>query len=246
VLLDTLSGGRSSLVSIFLGAGAFLFYHRREVEPALLRRVNRLAPMAAVASILLMIVITSASGYELSLADAAADVVNRLIANADGLHYYLAYHAQEHIASSPVAYLQSVFGIYFNYLTGENYKNIGWQLNELVKGQLDTVEGTNFILPLQAIVFGQGIGQLYVVAVAIIFAKLRSITPGSAARAPMAFYLVAISYMLVVDAEYFVYQIIAGVLVYVLLRIALRILNIGVSIVRSACRGARSRAVGNV
>ncbi len=246
VLLDTVSGGRSSLVGIFLGAGAFLFFHRREVEPKLVRRVNKLAPIAAIASIMLMILVTSVSGYDLSLADGAADVMNRLIANADGLHYYLTYHAEQHITSSPLEYFKSVFGIYFKYLTGENYKNVGWQLNEMVKGQLDTVEGTNFILPLQAIVFGQGFGQLLVVAVTIIFAKLRSIAPASAAQAPMAFYLVAISYMLIVDVEYFVYQVIAGVLVYLLLRIALRLLNFGVSVIRSACRGARTRTAGNV
>jgi len=246
VLLNTVSGGRSSLVVIFLGAGAFLFFHRRELEPALVRKVNRLTPIAAIASILLMILVTSVSGYDLSLADGAAEVINRLIANADGLHYYLTYHAEQYISSSPLEYFKSVFGIYLKYLTGENYKNVGWQLNELVRGQLDTVEGTNFILPLQAIVFGQGFGQLYVVAVAIVFAKLRSIAPASAAQAPIAFYLVAISYTLIVDAEYFMYQVIAGVFVYLLLRIALRILNFGASVVRSASRSARSRTASNV
>jgi len=245
VLLDTVSGGRSSLVGVFLGAGAFLFFHRRDIETRLVRRVNRLAPIAAIASILLMIVITALSGYDLSLAGGAADVMNRLIANADGLHYYLTYHAEQHISSSPLEYFKSVFGIYFKYLTGESYKNVGWQLNELVKGQLDTVEGTNFILPLQAIVFGQGFGQLYVVPIAIIFARLRRIAPASAAQAPMAFYLVAISYMLIVDVEYFVYQIVAGVLVYALLRIALRVLSWSASGLRSACHGIRPRSVSN-
>ncbi len=245
VLFDTVSGGRSSLVAIFLGAGAFLFFHRQDIDRSLIRRINRLAPMAAIASILLMIVITALSGYDLSLAAGAADVLNRLIANADGLHYYLTYHAEQHISSSPVEYFKSVFGIYFKYLTGEDYKNVGWQLNELVKGQLLTVEGTNFILPLQAIIFGQGFGQLYVVPIAIVFAKLRSIAPASAAQAPLAFYLVAISYMLVVDVEYFFYQIVAGILVYVLLRIALRVLNWSASGLRSACHGVRPRTISD-
>ena len=241
VAVDTVSGGRSSLVGLILGVGAFLFFHRKEIEPSVIRRVNRIAPVAAIASILLMILVTSASGYDLSLADGAADVVNRLIGNADGLHYYLTYHAQDHIESSPIEYFKSVFGIYLNYVTEDHHKNVGWQLNELVKGQLDTVEGTNFMLSLQAIIFGQGYGQLYVLPIAVIFAKLRGITPASTTHTPMAFYLVAIAYVLIIDVEQFVYQIIAGLLVYLLLRLALLILNYVSAVVRSACRGVRAQ-----
>lgn len=130
--------------------------------------------------------------------------MNRLLANADGLEYYMLYDGYKKIQSGIYPFILSITGIYIKRIFGIEYKNIGHKLSELALGEsLNFAQSSNYTLFLQIMVFGYYFSPFYVILVSYLTARLRNLVPkGSMYLHMIYFFLISNSFFIVTDPEY--------------------------------------------
>jgi hypothetical protein len=217
LFINILAGGRSSLIHFALSLGLFVYYFNDSFSAAFKRKINFIGGGLAVVSIVLAIVVSS---FLVSGGDPYYIILNRIVANADGLEYYIKYDAFDKIPSGFITYVYSAFGIFLSPFVG-HIKNYGWQLSELVTGmQYDFAQGANFTLPLQVMALPTIVGGVYTFFISIVLVLCRCSRFVRFKYAPFSYYLSASCFTIVTDFEYWVFVIASGVVVYFLIYIA--------------------------
>lgn len=207
-----LGGGRSSLIGLAFSVGLFLFFFKGAFSKRNIYLANVTGALVLVFSLILAIVVTS---FLVSDIDPVYLILNRIMANADGLEYYLKYDGFSVLPSSLIKYLESVLGLFLKPLLGD-IKNVGWLLSEAAVGsKLDFAQGANFILPLQAMVFPFYLGLFYIAFIAASVAFFRCISFSSRSLLPYAYFLSSSSFIMATDIEYWVFVIFSGSLFFV-------------------------------
>ncbi|MCF5879477.1 hypothetical protein K3H40_10360 [Aeromonas veronii] len=221
--INILAGGRSSLIHFALSLGLFVYYFSDSFSASFKKKINLIGGGLAVFSIVLAI---SVSSFLVSGVDPYYIILNRIVANADGLEYYIKYDAFEKIPSGFMTYIYSTFGIFLTPLIGP-IKNYGWQLSELATGmQYDFAQGANFTLPLQVMALPTIVGGVYTFFISILLVLCRCSRFVSFKFAPFSYYLSASCFTIITDVEYWVFVIASGVIVYFLIFVANAILSL--------------------
>ena len=227
-----LAGGRSSLLSVLLSFGVFLVIHRNIYGKSTVKKINLYSSFFVFLALLFIIGVSTMYHPDYSYTDGIKIFLNRIVANADGLEYYMLYDGYSHIKSGFFPYILSFLGIYLKGPLGIDYKNIGQQLSELVVGHpLSFAQGANYTLPLQVVVFGYYLYPVYVLASSLIVVKMRNMTEStSLSKNILIFFLISTSFGVVHDLEYFTLKVISFFIVYILFFYP--ILNINFNIFR--------------
>ena len=212
--LEVFAGGRAVLLSIIFNFGMCIFYFREYFNIKDINRFTKKGFVYIAIAFSASIVVTSFYDSNYSISDGLSIVTNRLLAAGDGLEYYMNYDGIHKIKSGIVEYIYSVFGIYLKRITGGNYKNIGLQLSELVLGDLEFTQGSNYTFLLQIMVIGYQFFIIYIPIIAYCTAKLRTIKFNSKLLFPLSFFLSATSYLIPGDLEFWVLNVISGVLFF--------------------------------
>lgn len=214
LVLEVLTGSRSVLLSIIFNIGLCLFYFKNYFEATVVKKFSKIAVGLAGLAMVAFIMVSAFYSSDYTLVDGIGLTVNRFFAAGDGLEYYMNFKGLTKIKSGIGEYIYSVFGIYLKRFSGTEYKNVGLQLSELVLGDLEFTQGPNYTLPLQVMVLGFQYVLLYVPIIAYFSAKLRAVKFSSINYFPLSFYLSATSFLIVVDIEFWVLNIISGVLFF--------------------------------
>ena len=175
LLIETISGGRSSMINFILSYGLFLYKFPGFFSKKYINKVNFIGLIGVSISITVAILVTSMYGADSSFEDGMSKVLNRMLAAGDGLEMYLVNHADRYIETGFFEYIKSAFGIFVSNIFGVKTKSFGWRLYELDQGYdiLNSV-GPNFILPLQVIALSKYLLVPYVILFAYLTAKLRN------------------------------------------------------------------------
>lgn len=214
ILLEVVAGGRSILIGVIFSIGLGVFYFSDYFNISDIKKFTRKSIFFVLIAVLTAIIVTSFYSDEYSLSDGLSIVTNRFLAPGDGLEYYMNYDGLHKIKSGFGEYIYSIFGIYIKRFTGEEYKNVGLQLSELVLGDLEFTQGSNYTFLLQVMVLGYGSFIFYVPFIAFCTAKLRAINFKSLSLLPLSFFLSATSFLLPEDIEYWFLTIISGFLLF--------------------------------
>jgi len=216
IILLLLGGGRSSLLSIIFAFGIFLIMHRNIYTKKELSKINIYSSIFVFISILFIIVISSMYKTDSVFMDGVNIFLNRVMANADGLEYYMRYNGYDNIQSGFFSYIMSFLGIYIKRILDIDYINIGQQLSELVvRHSLDFAQGSNYTLPLQVMVFGYYFYPIYVVLISLVVIKMRNqLISNSFSKNIRIYYLLSLSFGPIHDLEYFMLRIISCILIY--------------------------------
>ncbi|MGF7216828.1 hypothetical protein GGR92_002995 [Spirosoma lacussanchae] len=176
LIIDILSGGRSSMINLLISYGLYLYKYPANISVKYLRRINLIGILSVLVSILLAVVVTAMYDKESSIEQGLGSIINRILAAGDGLEMYLVNDADRFIDSGIFEYIKSTFGIFVTGFFGIPTKSLGWRLYELDKGY-DTLNsvGPNFLLALQVAVIGKYLILPYVVLSAYITAKFRDL-----------------------------------------------------------------------
>lgn len=136
-VFDILAGGRSALISLSFNFGSFMYFYINDFH-LYIKKLRRISIVIIFISVFTSIIVSSMYGKDATILDGVYIIINRIIASADGLEYYLLSNGYEVIDSGLIPYFLSIFGIYFKHIIDINHKNIGHQLSELmVGGELD-------------------------------------------------------------------------------------------------------------
>jgi hypothetical protein len=217
-LIGIVSGGRSTLLGLVVFGGTFLLFYKDFFDHTTIKKVNIYGFILIVLSIFISMFVSSFYNKGFTIKDGMFIILNRVIASADGLEYYMLYDGYENLKSGFIPYFLSIFGIYVKGILGIEYKNIGHQLSELaISTNLEFAQGSNYTLPLQITVIGYYFLPLYLLAVSLLTAKLRNIVPkGSLAKQLLLFFLLSKSFFIIADPEYGILTIISFFIIYLL------------------------------
>jgi hypothetical protein len=218
ILIGMLSGGRSTLLQIAYSFGLFLFFYKDFFDSRIIKKINIYGTLSIGASIILAMFVTSMYSSDHTLKDGIFIILNRVMAAADGLAYYMLYNGFDNIDQGIYPYIMSIFGIYLKTPLGVEYKNIGHQLTELAAGiPLEFAQGSNYTLPLQVMVLGYYSLPMYVLFSAYLVSKLRNLTPqGSISKQIIIYFLISKSFFIVQDPEYGVLTILSFFTIYLI------------------------------
>lgn len=214
-VFDILAGGRSALISLSFNFGSFMYFYINDFH-LYIKKLRRISIVIIFISVFTSIIVSSMYGKDATILDGVYIIINRIIASADGLEYYLLSNGYE-IDSGLIPYFLSIFGIYFKHIIDINHKNIGHQLSELmVGGELDFAQGSNYTLPLQVMVIGVNFATIYIFLVAFLTAKMRNLVPKSRSFSEhiIKYYFVSNSFLIATDPEYGFLVMLSFFLVY--------------------------------
>jgi len=214
LLIGVFSGGRSSLLAALIYLGAFIFYFNNSFPKRFITKINIGGIFMVSLAIFIAIVVSSFYGEETSLMDGFGIIVNRFIAVGDGLEYYMRYNGESHIKTGFSEYFLAVFGVYVKQFTGVEYKNVGTQLTELVVGDVEFAQGSNFVFPLQSVVLGFYAWVIYIPTLAFFVARLRSNRTNSFVLLPLSFFLSFHCFTFATDMEYAILCLVSGLIIY--------------------------------
>ncbi|GGE55684.1 hypothetical protein EV200_10310 [Pedobacter psychrotolerans] len=214
IALEVVAGGRSILIGVIFSLGLGIFYFSDYFKITEIKKFTNRSLFFVMLAVLAAILVTSFYSSDYSVKDGFSIVTNRFLAAGDGLEYYMNYDGLHKIKSGLGEYIYSIFGIYIKRFTGEEYKNVGLQLSELVLGELEFTQGSNYTFLLQTMVLGYQFFFIYVPIIAYLSAKLRTVKFKSISFLPLSFFLSSTSYVLSEDIEYWVLLMISGLLVF--------------------------------
>lgn len=218
LIISIVSGGRSSLINLILSIGFYIFFFQESIRNSTFRKINLITIFCGFIAILTATLVTSFYPETNEINSASNVIFNRIFASADGVEYYLKYNASSHLQSGLVPYLYSIFGIYIKYLTTDiEIKNIGWQLTELVIGNVTFAQGANYIFLLQAIIFSKYLAPIYTFLIALFVAKIRYCFVRNRKIIPLLYALSSLAFSLPLDIEYFFLQLLSIIILYLLL-----------------------------
>lgn len=215
--LGILSGGRSTLITLATFAGSYLFFFSEKIKYESIKKYNKTIVLFVIVAVLAAIFVSSFYEKDSSFSSASLIIFNRIFAAPDGIEYYLKYKGEENIKSGIYPFLMAVFGVYLKNIFDLEYKNIGWQLTELVVGYVDFAQGANYTFMLQGVVFNHYTAPLYAILIAWLVAKLRYSYSKRSSTAPFAFALSCISFAAASDLEYFIFLTISLSITYFIL-----------------------------
>lgn len=218
-LISILAGGRSFLLSLIFTYGGFVAFHRGSfLKKKALNNINKAGGIFILLAMLLAMAVSSMYKSDATIEDGAKIILNRVIATADGMEYYIKYDGIEKLPSGGYDYVMSIFGVYLKRILGVEHKNVGHQLSELATGgSLDFAQGSNYTLPLQVMVLGYILMPFYVLIIGFICAKMRNIKAGGTGNLqPISFFFFTQCFTLATDPEFFTLNVISFYLIYYL------------------------------
>lgn len=218
-LISILAGGRSFLLSLIFTYGGFIaFYRGKFLKKKALTNINKIGSILILLAMLLAMIVSSMYKSDSSIEDGAKIILNRVIATADGMEYYIKYDGIEKLPSGGYDYVMSIFGIYLKRFLGVEYKNVGHQLSELATGvNLEFAQGSNYTLPLQVMVLGYILMPVYVLIIGYICTKMRNIKAGeSGSLQIVGFFFFTQCFTFATDPEFFILNVISFYLIYYL------------------------------
>lgn len=208
------SGGRSAIISFIVALGGFFFLHRFWLTSRATKNTNIAVGLLYLAAIIVAAIVSSFYAEGDSLTNGLLIIFNRIFAAPDGTEYYLKYGGEINIDSGIGPYLNSIFGIYIQNITGIPYKNIGWQLTELAVGDVEFAQGSNYTILLQAMVFNQYLAPAYGMAAGWLIARLRYLNPSNPWQLFLVYTISIVCFTFSIDAEYFTLLIISATAFY--------------------------------
>ena len=171
--LMLLLGGRSTLIALIFDYGFFVIYNIAFFKKKILL-INSLCLIMIIIGLLALITVTSSFTGQFNVVLGIKEVLNRLIANPDGIEYYLKFDGYNNISHGFFDYFMSVCGVYLKQVVHLEYKNVGWQLIELAYGHsLEFAQGPNYTIFMQIQVLGLGYTILYIVIATYFYSRLR-------------------------------------------------------------------------
>lgn len=218
-LISILAGGRSFLLSLIFTYGGFIaFYRGKFLKKKALTNINKIGSILILLAMLLAMIVSSMYKSDSSIEDGAKIILNRVIATADGMEYYIKYDGIEKLPSGGYDYVMSIFGIYLKRVLGVEYKNVGHQLSELATGvNLEFAQGSNYTLPLQVMVLDYILMPVYVLIIGYICTKMRNIKADeSGSLQIVGFFFFTQCFTLATDPEFFILNVISFYLIYYL------------------------------
>lgn len=218
IVINIMSGGRSSVLAFLFSLGFYFFYFRHELSDKIISKINKISPILIILSLLLAIFVSSLYGNEETRESGLTTVINRIFANHDGLEYYLKYDNGNYLKTGIEPYFLSIFAVYIKQFTTLDYKNIGWQLSELAIGsELTFSQGANYTFFLQGLILFSYFSPLYAIFIARTVSKLRYTYGFNKNLLPLHYAFSSVSFMIASDIEYFVLNIISILIIYTLL-----------------------------
>ena len=158
LIINTVTGGRSTTVGMLLSLGFFCLYFRRYIDQKNVNKLfNRMLLIAAPMAILSLVLITAlyrSRNEDINLNDGLSVIFNRVFANADGIDYFVKLDGDKLVDTW--GFIKYNFGVFLNRIGDGDEKNqsLGWKLMELAVGQkLNFSQGPNFMIHLQSLMF---------------------------------------------------------------------------------------------
>lgn len=215
--LDVLAGGRSSVISLLLTFGYYVYFFKSVISVDIVRKVNLYGVLLLSLALFVGALVTTFYKQDGTLIDGSFAIINRLLAAGDGLEMYLTNNASLYINTGFIEYIKSVFGIFIKRLVDIQTKSVGWQLYELEYGiSVPFSVGPNYILPLQAFV----LGKLFIIPYSLIIAYLVAFLRGNRLKKllitnpSLSFILGLLSFEPALDMELFVLTLSGCLFVY--------------------------------
>lgn len=217
VLLDVVAGGRSSMISLMLAFGFFVYRFSPFFSKQRVRKLNIYGVLAVLVALTIGSAVTSLYQKDSTFEDGVLSMGNRLLAAGDGLEMYLTNNGSVFIKSGVGEYIKSVFGIFIKRVVDIQTQSVGWQLYELENGiVVPFAVGPNYILPLQAFVLGKLYIVPYCLFIGFIVAFLRGnqLTKALIKNQPLSFVLGLLSFEPALDIELFVLSLLGCLFVF--------------------------------
>lgn len=227
LLSGIILGGRSYLIILSLSIGFFLFYFRSHYEVKRYRfLIVKIAPILVVAILVIASFISTlhsgnveVEGMEdsINLFEKGLPIVyNRVFANADGIDYFIRYNGQELL--DPENFVYNNFGVFLNSTADIKHKSMGQQLIERVYGHsVDFAQGPNFFFLLQSSFFNF-FAPLYLLIITCFFIRTRYLKAKDLTLKDMYFFFLASnSFGMFTDSELYIFTILLGSFVFMLL-----------------------------
>jgi len=217
LIIEILSGGRSSILTILFSYGAFMLIYSKYFSKKDKRKVFLSFGITIFILFIYISIIKTTQYVSGTDINPMYATLNRFFATYDGIDYYLTYDGLNHIKYGVSNYFMSIFGIYVQNIMGISYKNIGWQLSELASGSsLSFAQGSNFTFLLQGLVLSPYIAIFYSIFIALISALFRySFYIQSAI---FKFALIILSYRIVSDIEFAVLTLISLLIIFTFIK----------------------------
>jgi membrane protein len=219
LFLLVLTGGRSSFLALIFSFGGFVAFHRESfLTVKKQRRFNKIGKYLILFALVIAMFVSAMFEQTYSTEAGINTILNRVIATADGLEYYMKYDGLDKIHSGPYEYFMSIFSVYTKNYIDINYKNIGHQLSELATGvKLDFAQGSNYTLPLQVMVFNYLLMPIYVFVISLIVVKMRNVRNLIPNKINiLGFFMFSTSFGIVGDIEFFVLRTMSFLVIYFL------------------------------
>lgn len=216
LIFDLAAGGRSALITMLGSAGAYIFIFKSKINKSFIKKFNVISIFLLIFSIIIAMLVSSFYETDATFQTGALVIFNRIFAAPDGIEYYLNNSGESKIQSGLFPYFMSIFGIYVKGLLDIDYKNIGWQLTELVVGEVSFAQGANYTFLLQSVVFSIFLAPIYSAFVAWAISILRYVKFSSFKSAPLAFVSCLICFNIATDIEFFFFLLLSTLIVYYL------------------------------
>ncbi|KAA3667406.1 MULTISPECIES: hypothetical protein [Pectobacterium] len=226
ISLNLVSGGKSAILEVANYFGFFFVIYSGFLSNKLLRRVNFLGVFVIAISVVGATYVLSQINEE-GIDGAIQAFLNRVFANADGMTYAIKGDIYSNLDSGIIAYFESLFGIYIKYITGINYKNVGWQLTELITGyNLDFAQGSNYTIFIQSYILGLGWSIILLLPImAYVYGLCRRRKAYFSNNSPFVFAIYSCLVYIYVDAELNILRIISITIIWSVFFIIRKILG---------------------
>ena len=220
LFLLILTGGRSSFLALIFSFGGFIAFHRESfLTIKKQKKINRIGKYLILFALMIAMFVSAMFEQTYSAEAGINTILNRVIATADGMEYYMKYNGLDKIHSGVYEYFMSVFSVYTKSYIDISYKNIGHQLSELATGvKLDFAQGSNYTLPLQVMVFNYLLMPIYVLVISLVVVKMRNVQNLTPYKINiLGFFMLSSSFGIVTDIEFFVLRTMSFLVIYFLI-----------------------------
>jgi hypothetical protein len=217
LFVNIIAGGRSSLISLGQTFGSYLFFYKAEMPIKIFRLTNMVGTVIIILSLLLAAYVSSQYTADANFSDGLGIIFNRIFAAADGIEYYMNNDGDVNLDSGLNHYFLSVFGIYLKNLNliDTDYKNIGWQLTELTKGEtVAFAQGANYTFLLQGSVLSPYLVSIYPIISAFLMARMRNIWNSNVLYHPFCYSIFSLSLSTAIDLELAVFVFISSAICF--------------------------------
>jgi hypothetical protein len=217
LLIFISAGGRYDILGMIFSIGSFIYFflpyfsHKK----SFVKKTNKYGVVGLAIALIMAAIVSSFYNTNSDMSAGINMVLDRIIASADGLEFYMTKQGDKYIASGIDQYFLSVFGVYIKNIIGVQYTNIGQQLSELVVGHsMNYAAGANYTFLLQNVVLGYYWFPIYTTFIASLTALLRNNRTSSVKKLAISYYLFSSCFILAQELEYGFLVFISGFLCY--------------------------------